>query len=94
MIIAVDFDDTLCVNGAPNIPLIQKLKQAQRSGSVVILWTCRDGARLSEAISFLKTNGFVPNAVNCNTPESIRRLGHDSRKIFADIYIDDKAIPR
>ena len=39
----------------------------------------------------LAAAGFRPDYVNRNAPEAIRRMGHDSRKIFADIYIDDKA---
>lgn len=91
MIIAVDFDGTLKLpNWSPNIQLIQRLKAAQRKGDTVILWTCRAGMRLNEALRFLYQNGFVPNAVNQNTPQTISKLGYDSRKILADIYIDDK----
>lgn len=93
MIIAVDFDGTLRFdNGAPNIDLIYKLKKAQRNGDTIILWTCREGARLSEAVHFLRANGFVPNIVNDNHPQIIKRLKCNSRKIFADVYIDDKGV--
>ena len=91
MIIAVDFDGTLQINDSPNIVLLGKLKRAQANGDTVILWTCRDGKRLAEAMAFLHRFGFRPNYVNCNCPEGIKRTGRDSRKIFADIYIDDKA---
>ena len=93
MIIAVDFDGTLQLNdGSPNNILIQRLKNNQARKDIVILWTCREGKSLLEAIDFLKQNGFVPNLVNCNHPSAISRLGHDSRKIYADMYIDDKNI--
>ncbi len=92
MIIAVDFDGTLCINGNPNTALIKKLKQAQHNGNIVILWTCRERDRLAEAVMFLRRNGFIPNFVNQNAPEVIARWGHDSRKVFADAYIDDKCI--
>ena len=36
--------------------------------------------------------GLKFNAINQNVPEGIKRLGNDSRKIFADVYIDDKAV--
>ena len=91
MIIAVDFDGTLQINGTANISLIQRLKQAQRQGNIVILWTCREGKRLAEALLFLQRNNFKPNYVNANCPEGIAKLQHDSRKIFADVYIDDKS---
>lgn len=96
MIIAVDFDGCLAkkVNGklVPNRGLITSLKQRQASGAVVILWTCREGRTLNEALAFLRTCGFVPNFVNRNCPEGIRKLGHDSRKVYADLYLDDKGV--
>lgn len=93
MIIAVDFDDTLQLsNGEPNRVLISRLNTEQRKGNTIILWTCREGKRLNEALIFLQKNGFKPNLVNQNSPQAIAMLGHDSRKVYADIYIDDKGI--
>ena len=92
MIIAVDFDETLQIGKEPNTPLISRLIQEQRRGNIVILWTCREGRSLQEALHFLRQHGFAPNGVNQNSPQAIRMLGHDSRKIYADIYIDDKAV--
>ena len=92
MIIAVDFDGTLQIGKEPNLPLINRLIQEQRQGNTVILWTCREGRSLREACSFLREHGLVPNGVNQNSPQAIRMLGHDSRKIYADVYIDDKAL--
>ena len=91
MIIAVDFDGTLQINDKANIGLIRKLIQAQRCGDVIILWTCREGNRLAEALLFLQKHHFRPNYVNCNCPDAIARLKCDPRKIFADVYIDDKS---
>lgn len=91
MIIAVDYDGTLESNGKLNDVLIRKLKEQQRRGACVILWTCRDGTRLAEAIKRLRCAGFAPNLVNQNHPTAIRMLGHDPRKIYADLYIDDKS---
>lgn len=90
MIYAVDFDGTLFADGKANERLIGFLRARQRTGHTVILWTCREGRRLAEAVRLLRDNGFSPNYVNANCPEGIRRLGHDSRKVFADVYIDDK----
>ena len=46
----------------------------------------------AEAVRMLNEAGFAPHWINRNAPEGIRRMGHDSRKIFADVYIDDKAM--
>lgn len=95
MIIAVDFDDTLQLpDGTPNLTLIARLRASQRRGDIVILWTCREGPGLQEALTFLRRHGFVPNLANQNAPQAIRLLGHDSRKILADVYIDDKNATR
>ena len=90
MIIAVDYDGTLKGPEGMNLPLIQRLKREQARGAAVILWTCREGKSLQEAVLELAGAGFRPNAVNQNVPEGVRRMGHDSRKVFADLYIDDK----
>ena len=88
-IIAVDYDGTLEVGGKMNRQLISRLKAEQMGGSVVILWTCRSGKRLQEAVSKLLDAGFKPNLVNANHPAGARLMGHDSRKVYADVYIDD-----
>lgn len=93
MIIAVDFDGTLEISGKPNLPLIERLQAAQRGGHTVILWTCREGDSLREALSFLLKAGFRPSLVNQNHPAAVRALGRNSRKVYADLYIDDKGTP-
>lgn len=93
MIVAVDFDGTLqLADGSPNLHLIRRLKQAQRDGDTVILWTCREGASLREAARFLGQFGLVPDYFNSNCTKIVRKLGRDSRKIYADLYIDDRAV--
>ena len=97
MIIAVDFDGTITKEskwpelGEPNIPLINELIRRRRNGDKLILWTCRDGDLLNAAINFCKTFGLEFDAVNENLPEIIETYG-GSRKISADLYVDDKAV--
>jgi hydroxymethylpyrimidine pyrophosphatase-like HAD family hydrolase len=48
LIIAVDFDGTLCVDdypriGEPNLKTVEFVKRAIKNGSRVILHTCRAG---------------------------------------------------
>lgn len=92
MIYAVDFDGTLSIDGRPNEQLIGFLRARQSMGDTVILWTCREGRRLGEAAAFLVRNGLRPDYVNANAPQAIRMLGHDPRKVYADVYIDDKGM--
>ena len=94
---AVDFDGTLCENawpdiGAPCHELIEKMKQLRKNGHKVILWTCREGMRLVDAIAWCSGHGLFFDAVNDNLDEHMKRFGSNSRKILADYYIDDKAM--
>ncbi len=97
-IIAVDFDGTLCIDsypgiGAPNMRLICILKKLRENGTKLILWTCRCRKPLEEAIMWCRLHGLEFDAVNENLPEILEKYGSDSRKIFADIYIDDRSFP-
>lgn len=95
-IIAVDFDGTLCENawpgiGAPNLELIEHLKWKKSQGAKIILWTCRADEELKEAVGFCARYGLEFDAVNENLPYIIELFGRDTRKIFANQYIDDRA---
>ena len=53
--IAVNFDGTLCYSkwpelGQPNQALIEYLQEWKRNGNKLILWTCRAGEALSNAV--------------------------------------------
>lgn len=95
-VIAVDFDGTLCKEcwpdiGEPNMPLILWLKARRRAGDKVILWTCRCEAKLAAAVVWCGTFGLEFDAVNANLPDNVEKYGNDCRKVFADIYLDDKS---
>jgi hypothetical protein len=95
-IIAVDFDGTLCEDeypgiGAPNVPLLALLKDEAINGAKIILWTCRTGELLEQAAEWARRRGVPLAAVNENLPESMERFGGDTRKVFADVYVDDRA---
>lgn len=97
-VIAVDFDGTLCEDmypyiGKPNRTLIKSLIDIRKKGFAdVILYTCRSGEKLEEAIKFCSDLGLEFDAVNQNLPRIIEKFGSDTRKIFADLYIDDKYV--
>ncbi|SDS07237.1 hydrolase [Gramella sp. MAR_2010_147] len=92
--IAVDFDGTIVENRFPEIgkPLLfafESLKKLQEEGHRLILWTYRNNERLEEAVEFCKKNGLKFYAVNKSYPEE-EFDGTISRKILADIFIDDR----
>jgi hypothetical protein len=94
--IAVDFDGTIVEH---DYPLIGKeklfafltLKELCRKGARLILWTFRTGKELDDAVEFCRKNGVEFYAVNKSYPEEVMNETV-SRKIDADIFIDDKNI--
>lgn len=70
-IYAVDFDRTLCESefpgiGAPNMYLIKHLIKRQKQGNKIILWTCRCGERLQQAVEWCKQHSLEFDAINEN----------------------------
>ncbi len=97
MKIAVDFDGTIVEHKYPAIgkPLLfafETLKKLQEQRHLLILWTYRAGRELDEAVEFCRKNGIEFYAVNKNYPEEVFEEGTISRKIQADIYIDDRNV--
>ena len=94
MRIAIDFDGTIVEHKYPAIGrempfAIQALKELNKKNHHLILWTYRTGKELDDAVNFCRVNGVEFYAVNKNFPEEIFSETI-SRKIDADIYIDDK----
>lgn len=94
MIIAIDFDGTIVEHRYPFIGPIrpfafETMKALQVKGHRLILWTHRTDLLLNEAVKFCHNHGIEFYAVNKNYPEELWDT-HDSRKILADIYIDDR----
>ena len=94
---AVDFDGTLAETRlseilGPNKKIVAFVKTIQAAGHKVILWTSRVGTDLEDAVEWCRTQGIIFDAVNEPLPEQIKRWGNDTRKIYADYYIDDRAM--
>ncbi len=94
--IAIDFDGTIVEHAYPDIGkeklfAFQTLKELEKKGARLILWTFRTGKELDEAVEYCRKNGIEFYSVNKNYPEEVMD-DSASRKIDADIYIDDKNI--
>lgn len=101
MIIAVDFDGILCKDkfpdiGKPNYEVISYVRQLIDKGHEVILWTTRNGKELEDAIKWCKDYGLHFAAINEPAPSNAKEYAGkypvQSRKVYADIYIDDHSI--
>ncbi len=98
--VAIDFDGTLCRSAWPKIG-------EEMPGAMVflgwlagqdiarVLWSCRQGVKLDEALAWLAARGFGREwweAVN-DTPAPIaRHYGGDTRKIGFHACVDDRAV--
>lgn len=94
MILAIDFDGTIVKHRYPEIGnqrpfAFETLKALQKKGHRLILWTHRSGRELEEAVDYCTDNGLEFYAINKNYPEE-KWDTRDSRKILADMYIDDR----
>ena len=95
-IYAIDFDGVLCkcaypCIGKPKKFNIWRVKRLKKKGHLTILWTCRMGRYLDEALFWCKEQGLRFDAVNDNVWQRTLLYGNNSRKVSADVYIDDKA---
>ena len=97
--IAVDFDGTVCEHrfpeiGEPKMEIIEFLRRQHELGTKIILHTCRENMEqgkwagyLTKAYEWCLRMGVPVDAVNHNP-----WVPYGGRKIYADIYIDDRAV--
>lgn len=98
MTIAVDFDGTIVEHRYPSIGreipfATDTLKMLIKENHRLILWTVREGKLLEEALEWCKNRGVTFYAVNRDYPEEEpQNNNHFSRKLKADLFIDDRNI--
>ena len=102
MTIAIDFDGTIVTHAYPEIgkPIpfaIEALKMLQSvDHHQLILWSCREGELLQQAVDYCHERGLDFYAVNSNYPEESMldaqqpQLAFTPRKLKADLFIDDR----
>jgi len=101
LIIAIDFDGTIVEHQFPRIGKLKLgadkyIRKLKKEGHKIIIWTCRNNtesqlgkvATIGAVKEFLDQKNIPYDAINENVPEMGFWL--QSRKIYADIYIDDK----
>lgn len=95
MTIAVDFDGTIVTHRYPRIGkeipfATETLKMLAKDGHKLILWTVREGKLLDNAVEWCRKRGVEFYAVNRDYPEEDEAHSGFSRKIKADVFIDDR----
>ncbi|TLX76108.1 hydrolase [Labilibacter sediminis] len=97
MTIAVDFDGTIVKHKYPAIGkdmlfAFETLNAMQKAGHLLILWTYRSGKELDEAVEYCRKKGVEFYAVNKSYPEEVFNADEVSRKVNADLFIDDRNV--
>jgi len=92
--VAFDFDGTLCENkfpqiGEPKEDMLKLLQIFYENDWDIIIWSCRSGEYKDEMEKWLYENAIPFNFINKNPNTYFQ---NDSRKIYADLYIDDKGL--
>ncbi len=94
--IAVDFDGTIVEHQYPKIGremmfAFATLKELNKKGHRLILWTFRTGKTLEEAVEYCRQNGVEFYAINKSYPEEVFDAT-SPRKIDVDLFIDDRNV--
>ena len=95
MTIAVDFDGTIVEHRYPKIGeeipfATETLKILAQERHKLILWPVREGELLEEAIEWCRQRGVFFYSVNKDYPEEEKSHNGFSRKLKADLFIDDR----
>lgn len=97
MTIAVDFDGTISTGTFPEVGIpmpysVEVIREWYKEGHYIIIWTCRTGDDLLRMVNYLKDYNIPFDRVNANHPDDIEFYGGDTRKVNADVYIDDRQV--
>lgn len=96
--IAIDFDGTIADEemfptiGAPILNAIWVIQKIKEYGGKICIWTCRSNADLSHAMEFLSHHEVPFDYLNQDFPEIAGKYHGFTRKVCADVYIDNKDI--
>lgn len=90
--ICIDFDGTMVLHNWPyigeEVPYsVYIVKKLVKHGHKIILHTMRDGIQLDEAIEWCRNRDIRFDYINENPEKDT-----SSRKVYANIYIDDHSI--
>ena len=95
--ISIDYDDTIVYQDFPNSGTIKPhakevINRLYDEGHHILIWTCRTLENAKTAKRYLIECGIRFHLINENLPSNIEKYGGDTRKMSADIYIDDRQL--
>jgi len=95
MTLLVDFDGTLHTGtypgiGAPAPHAIEMMQKLKADGHRIIIWTCREQEDQEAMVEWLAEHKIPYDQINEHDPEMLKNFHYESRKVYADIYIDDR----
>lgn len=85
IIVAVDYDGTIAEQGKLTEEGVDMVKLLSSLPVTLVLWTCRHGSSLDEALEEISKYNLHFDYINDTEGDR-----YDGRKINADLYIDDK----
>lgn len=96
-VISVDFDGIVAECDYPRIGNLREgasyyINKLIDEGYGIVINTCRSGKFQTDAEDFMAIHNVKYHHINENFPFLIDYYNGDSRKISADVYIDDKSI--
>ncbi len=96
MYIGIDFDGTIVKCNYPDVGkfkflAIPTIKWLKNKGYTLILWTCREGKYLKNALEACRSVGIEFDFINENSPARIKQYNGDCRKLSCDFLLDDMA---
>lgn len=94
--ISIDFDGVICKENWPEVGELlpgakEVIQKWVKDGHTIIINTLRENEYADMAKEFLLDNDIHYHYFNQNTCDGIRKY-YDSRKIAADVYIDDRGL--
>jgi hypothetical protein len=97
LVLAIDFDGTIASLSYPEVgDLIPgagiMIRKLHSEGHYIVINTCRTDEYQEIARQFLDKHLIPYHKINENIQELIDLYDMDSRKISADVYIDDKCL--
>lgn len=92
-LIAIDFDDTIVDSDFPKIIRLRPhakrvMERIKAEGGKIAIWTARSDLR--PVVEFLDRLEVPYDHINESFTCQLEFFGCDARKIFADVYIDDR----